>query len=60
MHYGAYAFSKNRRELKTIETKPAGKAIGQRQGLSDLDKKQVQLLYGCDTKAGAGILKDQA
>ncbi|XP_028399992.1 zinc metalloproteinase nas-4-like [Dendronephthya gigantea] len=53
MHYGAYSFSKDRRRLKTIETKPdGGKSIGQRQRLSDLDKKQVQLLYGCVNEAG--------
>ncbi|XP_028399993.1 zinc metalloproteinase nas-13-like [Dendronephthya gigantea] len=51
MHYGAYAFSKN--NLKTIETKPvAGKPIGQEEGLSELDKKQVRLLYGCETPSG--------
>ncbi|XP_028400048.1 zinc metalloproteinase nas-15-like [Dendronephthya gigantea] len=44
MHYGSYAFSSNRR--KTIDSKnPSGRRLGQRNGLSPKDKKQVQLLY---------------
>lgn len=45
MHYGAYAFSKNRRA--TIISRKAGERFGQRAGLSPLDKKQLRLLYGC-------------
>lgn len=48
MHYGSYAFSRYPGR-KTIESKPAGKKLGQRNGLSYKDKQQVQLLYGCST-----------
>jgi hypothetical protein len=47
MHYGAYAFSSNRRE--TIRSKPHGKRLGQRNGLSAKDKLQLQRLYKCTT-----------
>lgn len=46
MHYGAYAFARYR-GVRTIQSKPAGKRLGQRNGLSDKDKLQVQRLYGC-------------
>ncbi|MCS7024311.1 MAG: M12 family metallopeptidase [Bryobacteraceae bacterium] len=43
MHYGAYAFSANGRP--TLETIPAGIAIGQRRGLSAGDIAGVRALY---------------
>jgi astacin len=43
MHYGAYAFSSN--GLMTIETIPAGIAIGQRNGLSAGDIAGVRIMY---------------
>ena len=49
MHYGSYAFSRYRGR-KTIESKPSGKRLGQRNGLSAKDKLQVQRLYGCTSK----------
>lgn len=46
MHYHAYAFSKNRRELKTIEPlKGSYTSIGQRNGLSSLDIIGINKLY---------------
>ena len=44
MHYGTYTFSSNGKP--TIETIPAGIAIGQRTGLSTGDITAVRLLYG--------------
>lgn len=44
MHYGAHTFSSNGKP--TIETIPAGIAIGQRTGLSTGDIGAVRLLYG--------------
>jgi len=48
MHYGATAFSKNRRN--TISTKDPTKQhlIGQRRGFSPIDIKQINLLYKCN------------
>jgi len=48
MHYGSRAFSKNGRN--TISTKDSSKQhlIGQRRGFSDIDIKQINLLYKCD------------
>jgi len=45
MHYGAYAFSKNRRP--TIQTKGGNYRIGQRNGVSDQDVQEIRRLYGC-------------
>lgn len=52
MHYGAYAFARSS-GLRTIESKRGNRyrRLGQRNGLSTLDKKQVQLLYKCGTAA---------
>ncbi len=47
MHYSAYAFSAN--GLPTIETIPAGIAIGQRNGLSSGDVAGVRSLYSGST-----------
>ncbi|KAJ8319101.1 hypothetical protein KUTeg_004192 [Tegillarca granosa] len=46
MHYSAYAFAVNRR-MMTIEPKQPGVTIGQRVRLSDIDAKEIQILYGC-------------
>ena len=43
MHYGAYAFSSNRRP--TIVAKSYRSKLGQRSGLSKSDKIQAKLLY---------------
>ena len=48
MHYGALAFSSNGRP--TIRPTEYGVTIGQRNGLSDKDKEQLQKLYGCTAK----------
>ena len=53
MHYGEYAFSRYRGR-KTIESKPRGKQLGQRYGLSAKDKQQVRKLYNCDGTTPAG------
>lgn len=47
MHYGAYAFSIN--GLPTIETIPAGIAIGQRNGLSTMDIAGIKSMYPATT-----------
>ena len=47
MHYGAYAFSRNRRP--TILSKQANVQFGQRNRLSVKDKEQLQKLYRCPT-----------
>lgn len=44
MHYGAYAFSRNRKA--TIVTK-GGQRIGQRTGVSNQDVEEIRKLYGC-------------
>jgi meprin B len=57
MHYGMYAFAKDRSK-PTIEPKKAGVTIGQRVRLSDIDVKEIQILYGCinrpSTHGGSG------
>merc|ERR1719499_731273 len=47
MHYGAYAFAKNRSK-KTIITKN-GASIGQRKHMTALDAESVNTLYDCPT-----------
>lgn len=50
MHYGAYAFSRSKLSLKTIEPKiklPAEVKLGQRTHLSYIDVIMIQMLYGC-------------
>merc|ERR1719204_2904730 len=47
MHYGAFAFAKDRSK-KTITTK-TGASIGQRSHMTELDAKSVNTLYGCST-----------
>merc|ERR1712179_59105 len=57
MHYSAYAFATNRRQM-TIEPKQQGVTIGQRVRLSDIDAKEIQILYGCVPRpaaTGSGI-----
>ena len=47
MHYGSYAFAKDR-SRKTIEViQNTTATIGQRKGLSELDIQQAKLLYPC-------------
>jgi hypothetical protein len=51
MHYSAYAFAINRRQV-TIETLQPGVTIGQRVRLSDIDAKEIQIRYGCVPRPG--------
>jgi len=46
MHYSGYAFAIDRSKY-TIEPKHDGIIIGQREGLTLYDIKEIQLLYGC-------------
>jgi len=48
MHYGAYAFSKNRQKTITTNDPANQRLIGQRRGFSSTDIKQINLLYKCD------------
>ena len=56
MHYGQFAFSKDRTQLRTIETlDPAQQTlIGQRQGLSSSDVMHVNVLYNCQGSEAMG------
>ena len=51
MHYGAYAFSKDRKNNRTIEVivdlPSCAKSIGQRRELSFKDKLRINKLYQC-------------
>ncbi|KAL4240304.1 Meprin A subunit beta [Mactra antiquata] len=51
MHYSAYAFAIDRSKM-TIEPKQPGVTIGQRVRLSNIDVKEIQLLYGCISSSG--------
>lgn len=53
MHYGAYAFGGRR---MTIQTKDPAmqRVIGQRGGFSEIDKKQIALMYNCAGGGGGG------
>lgn len=53
MHYSAYAFAIDRHKM-TIEPKQRGVTIGQRLHLSDIDVKEIKLLYECMTSTGGG------
>ena len=44
MHYGAYAFSANGQ--KTIEPLQSGAQIGNRQGMTQRDKDEMNAIYG--------------
>ena len=50
MHYGAYAFAKNRSRPTIIKLKNTGGPIGQRNGFSATDLKQLNTLYDCKSK----------
>ena len=45
MHYDKYAFSKQPGILNTIETRPAGIEIGQRERLADCDVATIRQIY---------------
>lgn len=47
MHYGNYAFSNNRRKTIVSIANP-NEVLGQRNGLSDIDVKQLRKYYKCD------------
>ena len=49
MHYGAYAFAKNRSKPTIVKVKNTGGPIGQRKGFSSTDLKQINLLYDCQS-----------
>jgi hypothetical protein len=55
MHYPAYAFAVDRHRM-TIEPKQSGVTIGQRVRLSDIDAKEIQILYGCIPRPGSGAV----
>ncbi|XP_072448965.1 embryonic protein UVS.2-like [Chiloscyllium punctatum] len=58
MHYGRYAFSKDRRSV-TIIPKPNSRIyIGQRYGMSHLDALKVNKLYNC--KICGGLYRHEA
>ena len=44
MHYGSTAFGGGRRTIETIDPKNQG-LIGNRRGFSDIDIKQINLMY---------------
>jgi len=48
MHYGKTAFSRER-GLITIEVKKQGITIGQRSGMSTLNKKGINIMYNCES-----------
>ena len=52
MHYSMYAFAKDRSK-PTIVPKQSGAVIGQRIRLSDIDVKEIQILYGCVAGTGS-------
>lgn len=54
MHYGAYAFSING-DVMTIEPKQSGIRLGQRKGLTDIDAKKIQIVYGCIPRPNIGL-----
>jgi len=47
MHYSEYAFSIDRRRLKTIEAINGISPLGQRDGFSQIDIKKLNALYEC-------------
>ncbi len=47
MHYGAYAFAKDRSKPVIVKLKSTGGPIGQRNGMSATDKQQINTLYDC-------------
>lgn len=53
MHYGAYAFAKDRSKPTIIKLKNTGGPIGQRNGFSATDLAQLNLLYDCKSKLSA-------
>merc|ERR1711964_702034 len=44
MHYGATAFGRGRMTIQTVDPQKQGQ-IGQRGGFSDIDIKQINLMY---------------
>lgn len=53
MHYPATAFAIDRRRM-TIEPLQSGVTIGQRVRLSEIDAKEIQILYGCIPRPQTG------
>jgi len=54
MHYGPYAFSANRRPVMQTIDPSKQKLIGQRHGFSEVDKKQLGLMYNKICTGGGG------
>jgi len=49
MHYGAYAFAKDRSIPTIVKIGNTGGPIGQRKGFSKTDLEQINILYDCKT-----------
>ena len=49
MHYGPYAFAKDRSKPTIVKIKDTGGHIGQLRGFSETDLKQINLLYDCQS-----------
>jgi len=54
MHYGAYAFSKNRRKTISEKNHGTGCKLGQRNGFSKTDLLKINKLYQCSGTTGTG------
>ncbi|XP_059508206.1 embryonic protein UVS.2-like [Stegostoma tigrinum] len=52
MHYGRYAFSKDRRSVTIVPKPNPNIYIGQRYGMSNLDALKVNKLYNCEICGG--------
>ncbi len=50
MHYGAYAFAKDRSKPVIVKLKNTGGNIGQRIGMSTTDIQQINALYDCKSE----------
>ena len=50
MHYGAYAFARDKTMPTIVKLKNTGGPIGQRKGFSRTDLEQINLLYDCKSK----------
>merc|ERR1711915_329536 len=58
MHYGNYAFSMNRQPTIESISNPR-ETLGQREGFSDIDIKQLRKLYNCDPTEEVVVPKER-